>query len=136
MGKLVHGLVAKFPIGFDTIVNALKDISIASNVYGEVFKTSPKVAIFIGEKYYFRAKSGLMAATIVIESSGGVIAKIIASDGRESFIDFFDLGASKSYAHKILDELADKLRLRQTIITEVNNLDCKKHINSMVYKTK
>ncbi len=126
MGKLVHGIVVKFPIGFDTIVNALKDVNIASNVFGEVLKTKPRVAVFIGEKYYFRAKSGLMATTIVIESSEGAIVKVIAGGGKESFIDFFDLGASKSYAHKILDELANRLRLKPIILAEVDHLDHKK----------
>ncbi len=123
MGKLAHGIAVKFPVGFDSIVQAIANIDIASNVFGEIYSTKPRIAVFVGEKYYFRAKSGLVATTIVVESSQGTIVKVITSGGRESFIDFFDLGASKSYAHKIIDELSKKLGVQPTIIAEVNRLD-------------
>jgi len=123
---LAHGVTAKIPIGFDRVVEVLKTIDIASNVYYEVLDTEPRIAVFVGEKYFLRAGNYLSAVTIVVESPSATILRIIASGGRESFLDFFDWGSAKSYARKVLETIARKLGVEPVEVVEVNYLERKK----------
>jgi len=60
---LAHGVLALFNASFDSVVEVLKRISIASNVFLEVLNCKPRVALAVGEKYFFRAKNYLSATT-------------------------------------------------------------------------
>ncbi len=126
MPQLAHGLVARFPTGFDSVVNTLQSIDIASNVYYEILDSRPRIALFVGEKYFFRAKNALAATTIVIESGLGTIVKVVACGGRESIFDFFDLGASRDYARMIVKELEKRLGTEAEIVAEVDHLSSSK----------
>lgn len=124
---LAHGVVVRFRCGFDRVVEALRSISIASKVYLEVFDTRPRVAVAVGEKYFFRAGNSLAATTIVVERGPGeVIVKVIATGARSGVFDFFDMGSSEDYTYLILYELAKRLGTGYDILAEVSRLDLSK----------
>jgi len=122
MPRLAHGIKVAFRVGFDRVVEVLKSIGEATSIYFEVLSTKPRVALFIGEKYFFRAKNYLVATTVVVERRDGVEVKIVAGGGRESFLDLFDLGASRDYSRMILDKLRDALGVAPDNVIEVHYL--------------
>jgi len=124
--KLTHGAVVKFTTDFDKVIEALKYIPEASNVYSEVFNTKPRIAIFVGEQYYLRAGSSLLVTTIVIESSKETVVKIIAGGGKVGLLDISDWGASRDYVWKVIQWVSQVLKLKPKLITEVDYLDINK----------
>ncbi len=123
--RLAHGIKATLRVGFDRVVEVLKSIGTASSIYFEVLPTKPRVALFIGEKYFFRAGNYLLATTMVVERSDGVEIKIVAGGGKESLLDLFDLGASRDYARMILDEVCRALGVKPENVVEVHYLEVK-----------
>ncbi len=126
MGKLAHGAVAKFPVPFDRIVETLAYIEEASNVYWEVFNTSPRTALFFGEKYYIRAGSSLAVAVFVLEASGYTVVKVLSTGGKSGLLDFMDWGASRAYVNKVIEELSKRLNMQPMDYREVKYLDASK----------
>ncbi len=124
MGKLAYGLAVRFDVFFDKVVEAVKSISEASNVYWEVINCNGKrVGVFVGEKYFFRAKNSLTLTIIVIEQPGYTVLRMIATGGRESLFDLFDLGASKDYVVETVEKLSRILGVEPAVIAEVEHLD-------------
>ncbi len=122
MGRLAHGIKAKIPASFDNVVNALWMIDEASNLYGEVYPTTPRTALFFGEKYFLRAGSSLGIAVFVIEASGYTVVKMFSTGGKRGLLDFTDLGASKSYIDGVLENLTKRLGVKPIDTTEVSYL--------------
>ena len=123
---LAHGLVALIPTSLERVVEALRRIDIASNVYYEVIEGEPRIAFFVGEKYFFRAGNYLSAVVIAIELSGRVVLRVIATGGRRGLLDFFDLGSSKTYAREIIERIGKITGIMPQIISEVDYLDAGK----------
>jgi len=120
---LAHGLVVKFREYFDKVVKALENIDIASNVYIEIFATSPRIALAIGEKYFFRAENYLATTTLLIENGDTTIVKIITAGGRRGLLDLFDWGSARDYAYIIADELSKALGKKYEVIMNIDYLD-------------
>jgi len=120
---LAHGLVVRFQEYFDKVVKALENIDIASNVYIEIFATSPRIAVAIGEKYFFRAENYLAATTLLIENGDTTIVKIITAGGRRGPLDLFDWGSARDYAYIIADELSKALGKKYEVIKNIDYLD-------------
>ncbi len=126
MGKLAHGAVAKFPVEFSRVVEALKKIDEASNVFWEVYNTTPRVALFFGEKYYIRASSSLALAILVMEASGYTLIKAFSTGGKSGLLDFTDLGASRSYINNVIEKLTRIIGIKPIEYREVHRLDVSK----------
>jgi len=67
---LAHGVLAEFDAPFERVVEALRRISDACNVFIEVVDTEPRIAVAIEEKYFFRAGNYLAATTVVLDLNG------------------------------------------------------------------
>ncbi len=126
MGKLAHGVMAKFPVGFDRIVEALKNIDEASNVFWEIYNTTPRIALFFGEKYFIRAGSSLAITLLVIEASGYTVVKAFSTGGKSGLLDLTDLGASRAYINIILDKLSSIIGVKPVEYREVHRLNINK----------
>ena len=114
-------------MGFDDVVKALQLVDIASKIYIEKLNTKPRIAIAVGEKYFFRAENALAATTIVIEvDKSETIVKVIATGARSGIFDFFDLGSSRDYTYLVLDSIARRLGVGYELIAEVHRLDSSK----------
>ncbi|MCD6368544.1 MAG: hypothetical protein J7L38_01955 [Thermoproteales archaeon] len=120
---LAHGVTARLPAAFNNVVKALELLDHASSVYLEVFETQPRMAIAVGEKYFFRAGNYLSSTTLVIEDEDHTIVKIVASGGRRGLLDLFDLGSAKDYANDILYDLCGKVGVKPETVVEVDYLD-------------
>ncbi len=67
MVKLAYGIAVRLEAPFDKVVEALRTVEKASNIYWEIInRGGSHVAVFVGEKYFFRAKNSLALTTIVI----------------------------------------------------------------------
>ncbi len=84
-------------MGFDPVVNVIRDYDPASNVYFTVLGTNPRVAIAFGQKFFFRIGHYLACMTLVIERGSETEVRIIAHSGLQ-FSAFSDYGASADYA--------------------------------------
>jgi len=120
---LAHGLIVRFQEYFDNVIKALEHIDIASNVYIEIFTTSPRIALAIGEKYFFRAGNYLAATTLLIEDGDTTIVKVITTGGRKGLLDLSDMGSARDYAYIIVDELSKALGKKYEIIRNIDYLD-------------
>jgi len=47
-----HGLRALLPVGFDAVVDVLRNDRYASGIYFAVLNTRPRVAVAVGERFY------------------------------------------------------------------------------------
>lgn len=120
---LAHGLAVRFRERFDKVVEALNDVDDASNVYLEVLDTSPRVAVAIGEKFFFRASNYASVSVIVIEDGDSTIVKTVSSGSREKPFDLFDLGTSKDYTYLVVEDISTRLGKDFEVIAEIEYLD-------------
>ena len=72
-----HGIRALLPVGFDDVVNALHNYKHASNVYFTVLGTSPRVAVFIGGKFFVRTLGFITVVTVVIDNGSYTEVRIV-----------------------------------------------------------
>lgn len=104
-----HAILAITDAGFDEVVKALRGIGDASSLHVEVIGSSPRVAVFVGEKRFLRAQTYGAAVTIVIEGSPTTIKIVVPEIERGLF------GRSsvtpRDYAWSILRELSQRLRV-------------------------
>ncbi|GAB6948137.1 hypothetical protein JCM16161A_22670 [Vulcanisaeta sp. JCM 16161] len=122
---LAHGIRAVFPVGFDPVVNVIRDYDPASNVYFTVLGTNPRVAIAFGQKFFFRIGHYLACMTLVIERGSETEVRIIAHSGLQ-FSAFSDYGASADYALDVLDHLSKSLGVDPRDVVEVDYMDVTK----------
>mgnify|MGYP001772563771 CR=1 FL=1 len=124
MSRLAHGVVARFNVPFELVVEAVKSIGEASNVYWEVLSSNPRIALFVGEKYFFRTDNSLAATTIVIDRKEYTLVKVVATGGSGRGLNaLFDFGASRAYARIVLDKIARRTNAKPEVIAEVDYLD-------------
>jgi len=129
LSRLARAIRCRFPVGFDSIVNAVLDTGSACNIYYEQLPVKPRVFIAIGEKYYMRVGTALNSTTIVIDGSGYTEVKIVAGGGKKGLLDLFDLGSSKDYAHEIIESISRKIGIKPIDIIEINYMDSGKSTN-------
>ncbi|MEM4489899.1 MAG: DUF6054 family protein [Desulfurococcaceae archaeon] len=120
---LAHGVLVRVNASFDRVVGTLKPGREYSNVYIEVFDTKPRVAIAIGEKFFFRAGNYASITLILIEEDNSTIIRAIASGSRKGPLDFTDLGVSKDYVKDSINTICELARATCEIIREVEHLD-------------
>ena len=126
MGKLAHGAIAKYPVSFDRVVEALTRIEEASNVFWEVYGTKPRTALFFGEKYYIRAGSSLAIAVFVLETSSYTVVKAFATGGKSGILDLTDWGASRAYVSDVIKKISELTNTQPIDYREVHRLDINK----------
>jgi len=121
---LAHGLVVKYQAQFNEVVSAIMKVNEASNVYLEVINSKPRIAVFIGEKFFFRAKDYLSATSIAFDMENGTtILKIISTAGRSSIFGFSDLGSSRDYCFQVADSVSQILRIKYEVVCDIDYLD-------------
>lgn len=123
---LAHGVVARIYASFDRVIDVLKPGRDFSNVYVEVLNTRPKVAIAVGEKYFFRAGNYLALTLVIIDEERSTLVKAIATGGRRGLLDLFDLGSSRDYALESITSICEFLRAECEVLREVDYLEASK----------
>jgi hypothetical protein len=76
---LAHGVAVRVYAGFQSVVEAVKRCDICSNVYVEVVDSTPRVAVAVGEKYFFRVDNYLAVTAVAIDRDNHVVLKAIAT---------------------------------------------------------
>ncbi len=116
-------VIAVSQAGFDRIVDTLKRMHEAVSVHLEYINGSPRIAVFIGEKMFFRTSSWASAVTIVKEVQGKTVIKVIATGGGGGLLNV-GWGANRSYARNIIEHLAKTLPIK--IVKEINDYNISK----------
>ena len=120
---LAHGVAIRVYAGFQSVTEAVKRCDICSNVYVEVVDSTPRVAVAVGEKYFFRVGNYLAVTVVAIDRGDHVVLKVIATGGRRGFLSFFDYGASRDYALEVIDTACRALKAKCEVVAEVNYLE-------------
>ncbi|KUO79738.1 MAG: hypothetical protein AT718_11060 [Vulcanisaeta sp. JCHS_4] len=120
-----HGVKVLLPVGFDDVVNALRNYKYASNVYFTVLGTSPRVAVFIGGKFFVRTLGFITVITVVIDNGNYTEVKIVTHTNEFAFKGG-DLGASKSYAFKVLKAITKDLGVSPSNVLSIDYMDSSK----------
>jgi len=77
--SLAHGVAVRVYTSFSAVVEAVKGCDIYSNVYIEVVDSSPKIAVAVGEKYFFSVDNYLAVTVIAIDGGDYVVLKAVAT---------------------------------------------------------
>ncbi|RSN73616.1 MAG: hypothetical protein DSO07_09800 [Thermoproteota archaeon] len=123
---LAHGLVVKYQAQFNEVVSAVMKVNEASNVYLEVINSKPRIAVFVGEKFFFRAENYLSVTSIAFDMENGTtILKIISTAGRDSSIFglFSDFGSSRDYCFQVADSISQILGIKYEVVCDIDYLD-------------
>jgi len=120
---LAHGVAVRVYAGFQSVTEAVKWCDICSNVYVEVVDSTPRVAVAVGEKYFFRVDNYLAVTVVAIDRGDHVVLKVIATGGRRGLLSFFDYGASRDYAVEVVDTVCRALKAKCEVVAEVNHLE-------------
>jgi len=120
-----HGIRALLPVGFDDVVNALRNYKHASNVYFTVLGTSPRVAVFIGGKFFVRTLGFITVVTVVIDNGSYTEVKIVTHTNEFAFRGG-DFGASKSYAFRVLKAITKGLGVSPSNVLSIDYMDSSK----------
>jgi hypothetical protein len=120
---LAHGAAVKVYASFSAVVEALKSCDICSNVYVEVLDSSPRVAVAVGEKYFFRVDNYLAVTVIAIDKGDYVVLKAVATGGRKGLLSFFDYGASRDYVAEVVNSVCRALKTKCEVVAEVSYLE-------------
>ncbi|MFP3302825.1 MAG: hypothetical protein RXO25_03205 [Caldivirga sp.] len=120
-----HGIRALLPVGFDDVVNALHNYKHASNVYFTVLGTSPRVAVFIGGKFFVRTLGFITVVTVVIDNGSYTEVRIVTHTNEFAFRGG-DLGASKSYAFGVLKAITKGLGVSPSNVLSIDYMDSSK----------
>jgi hypothetical protein len=112
-------------VGFDDVVNALRNYKHASNVYFTVLGTSPRVAVFIGGKFFVRTLGFITVITVVIDNGNYTEVKIVTHTNEFAFKGG-DLGASKSYAFEVLKTITKDLGVSPSNVLSIDYMDSSK----------
>jgi len=126
MARLRAGAVARFAASFDRVVDTIRTIEEYSNIYCKVFDSKPRLAVFVGEKYWFRAGNAAVATVIVEEALGGTIVRVVTGGSKQSIFDFIDWGATKKYAEDLIKKIASRLDTPPQSTRTVEGMDCYK----------
>jgi hypothetical protein len=65
--SLAHDVAVRVYTSFSAVVEAVRRCDIYSNVCIEVLGSSPRVAVAVGEKYFFRIDNYLAITVIAID---------------------------------------------------------------------
>ncbi|ACP44709.1 hypothetical protein YG5714_0418 [Sulfolobus islandicus Y.G.57.14] len=122
---LAHGVRAVFPVSFESVVNVVRGYDSASNIYFTVLDKSPRTAVALGQKFYFRTSHYLCCMTLVIERGSETEVRIIAHSGLK-LSALTDYGASANYALDVLDHLSKSLGVNPRDVVEVDYMDVTK----------
>ena len=120
-----HGVKVLLPVGFDYVVNALRNYKHAFNVYFTVLGTSPRVAVFIGDKFFVRTLGFITVITVVIDNGNYTEVKIVTHTNEFAFKGG-DLGASKSYAFEVLKAITKDLGVSPSNVLSIDYMDSSK----------
>jgi hypothetical protein len=79
--SLAHGVAVRVYTSskFSAVVEVAKGCDIYSNVYIEVLGSSPRVAVAVGEKYFFRVDNYLVITVIAIDGGDHVVLEVVAT---------------------------------------------------------
>lgn len=125
MPSLAHGIFARVEAPFDRVIKAVEGSSFV-NVYFEIFDTVPKMAIAVGQRFFFRAGNYLTATVVFVERGAETLLKIVTCGGKQDPLDFTDLGASRTYAEDLLKTICGSLQVKCDVIRHVNQMDISK----------
>jgi hypothetical protein len=121
--SLAHGVAVRIYTSFSAVVEAVKRCGICSNVYIEVLDSSPRVAVAVGEKYFFRVDNYLAVTVIAIDRGDHVVLKAVATGGRKGLLSFFNYEASRGYAVEVVDSVCRALKTKCEAVAEVSYLE-------------
>jgi hypothetical protein len=116
-------VVVRVYASFSAVVEAVKRCGICSNVYIEVSDSSPRVAVAVGEKYFFRVDNYLALTVIAIDRGDHVVLEAVATGGRKGLLSFFNYGASRDYAVEVVDSVRRALKAKCEAVAEVSYLE-------------
>ncbi|MCG2880134.1 MAG: hypothetical protein L7G96_02285 [Vulcanisaeta sp.] len=117
-----HGLRALLPVGFDAVVDVLRNNKHASGIYFAVLNTRPRVAVSVGEKFYPMSFRRISTFVVIIEGEGATELRVIT----HTYPALSDLGMSKSYAWEILNAVVERLGVRPVNVVDVDYMDSSK----------
>jgi len=117
-----HGLRALLPVGFDAVVDVLRNDKHTSGIYFAVLNTRPRVAVAVGEEFYLMSFRRISAFIVVIEGEGATELRVIT----HTYPALSDLGTSKSYAWEILNAVIGRLGVRPVNVVDVDYMDSSK----------
>jgi hypothetical protein len=120
---LAHGVAVRVYTSFLAVVEAVKRCDICSNVYIEVVDSLPRIAVAVGEKYFFRAGNYLAVTVIAIDRGDHVVLKAVATGGRKGLLSFFDYGASRDYVAEVVNSVCRALETKCEAVAEVSYLE-------------
>jgi len=121
--SLAHGVAVRVYTSFSAVVEAVKGCDIYSSVYIEVVDSSPKIAVAVGEKYFFRVDNYLAITVIAIDRSDYVVLKTVATGGRKGLLSFLDYEASRDCAVEVVDSVCRALKAKCEAVAEVSYLE-------------
>ena len=117
-----HGLRALLPVGFDAVVDVLRNDKHVSGIYFAVLNTRPRVAVAVGEEFYLMSFRRISAFIEVIEGEDATELRVIT----HTYPALSDLGASRSYAWEILSAVIGRLGVRPVNVVDVDYMDSSK----------
>ena len=126
MARLRAGAAARFRASFDRVVDILRTMPEASNVYCKVIDSKPRLAVLVGEKYWLRAGNAAVATTIVEERSGYTVVRVVSAGSKQGLLDFMDWGATKKHAESIIKKLSEALGVPAENYRYVDHMECSK----------
>lgn len=104
---------------------ALSDSTQNSNVHVEVLKTSPRVAVTVGEKFFFRARNYLAITMLLIEEGDYDVGQGSSDWRRRGLLDLSS-SSSKDYTLESLEDLCRIVITECQVLKEVEYLEATK----------
>lgn len=118
-----HGILVRVYAPFERVVDALRPERSYSNVYIEVFKTRPRVAVAVGSKRLSRTGNPLVLTMIIVEEERTTLVKAIATASDRGLFHLLETSSPRDYALESVNSVCEVLRAHCELLGEVDNLD-------------